>query len=321
MTGMAIRRFRASRIYLLFFGYTSFCLIAGIFLAEGTLHPGRRLLPPEAAAQARKMSQRYGAHFDEVAITAGDGVVLRAWSIEVQNDKQGQHDAVVLLHGVSDNRLGMTGYAQFLLDRGYNVLMPDARAHGTSGGELATYGLLERDDIRRWFEWLNANEHPPCIFGFGESMGAAQVLESLKTESNFCAVAAESPFSNLREVGYDRIGQAFRTGPWLGRTILRPVIETAFWYAQWKYKLDLQQVSPEDIVSSTGVPVLLIHGQIDSNIPLRHSYRIRARNSSVNLWEVPDADHCGAITVARSELETRVIDWFQKAPGDKPSPR
>jgi len=228
MSGMATSRFLVCRIYLLLFGYTSFCLIAGIFLAEGTLHPGRRPLPPEAVAQARKMGQRYGARFEDVAITAGDGVVLRAWNIQLQTKNQSQNDAVVLLHGVSDNRLGMIGYAQFLLDRGYSVLIPDARAHGTSGGEFATYGLLERDDIRRWFEWLNANQHPQCVFGFGESMGAAQILESLKTEPSFCAVGAESPFSSLREIGFDRVGQAFHTGPWLGRTLLRPVIEVAF---------------------------------------------------------------------------------------------
>jgi uncharacterized protein len=191
--------------------------------------------------------------------------------------------------------------------------MPDARSHGTSGGEFATYGLLERDDIRRWFEWLNANQHPQCIFGFGESMGAAEILESLKTEPNFCAVAAESPFSNLREIGFDRVGQAFHTGPWLGRTLLRPVIEVAFQYARWKYNLDLQQASPEDVVAGTIVPVFLIHGEIDSNIPVRHSYRIRARNPSVNLWEVPNADHCGAITVAPDELVTRLTDWFARA--------
>jgi uncharacterized protein len=320
MSGMAIRRFPASTIYLLLFGYTSFCVISGIFLAEGTLHPGRRLLSPEAVAEARKMSQGYHARFDEVAITAGDGVVLRAWSIELQTDKPSPNDAVVLLHGVSDNRVGMTGYAQFLLDRGYSVLMPDARAHGTSGGEFATYGLLEGDDIRRWFEWLSANQHPQCIFGFGESMGAAQILESLKTEPNFCAVGAESPFSNLREIGFDRVGQAFHTGPWLGRTLLRPVVEIAFQYARWKYKLDLEQASPEDIVAGTKVPVFLIHGQIDSNIPVRHSYRIRAQNSSVNLWEVPNADHCGAITVARDELETRLTGWFTRSNGDNHFP-
>lgn len=43
--------------------------------------------------------------------------------------------------------MGMIGYAELLLTRGSAVLMPDSRAHGQSGGALATYGLLEKDDI------------------------------------------------------------------------------------------------------------------------------------------------------------------------------
>ena len=141
-------------------------------------------------------------------------------------------------------------------------------------------------------------------------MGAAQVLEALQTEPHFCAVAAESSFSTLREIGYDRVGQFFHGGPWLGRTVFRPVIEIAFQYARWRYQLDLRQASPEDVVAATKVPVLLIHGQIDSNIPLRHSQRIRARNARVVLWEVAGASHCGAITVARGDLEARLVTWF-----------
>lgn len=67
----------------------------------------------------------------------------------------GRMTVVILLHGLSDNRLGMIGYAELLLAHGFAVLMPDARAHGASGGDLATYGLLESDDIHEWFDWLD----------------------------------------------------------------------------------------------------------------------------------------------------------------------
>src|SRR5262249_44940341 len=128
---------------------------------------------------------------------------------------------------------------------------------------------------------------------------------------NFCAVAAESSFSNFREIAYDRMGQQFHAGAWVGQTLLRPVVEIAFAYAHLKYHLDLTKVSPEDSVARTRVPVLLIHGEMDSNIPLRHARRIKAKNSSVELWEVAGADHCGAISVAPTEFERRLLMWFQ----------
>jgi dipeptidyl aminopeptidase/acylaminoacyl peptidase len=249
----------------------------------------------------------------DVAITAGDGASLSAWSIR---PRRSNGKAVILLHGLGDNRMGMIGYAELLLNHGFSVLMPDARAHGASEGQLATYGLLESDDIHRWFDWLEGNQHPTCVFGFAESMGAAQLLQSLQVERRFCAVAAESPFSSFRQIGYDRVGQFFHAGPWLGRTILRPVVEAAFGYARLKYGLNFEQVSPEKVVSTTKVPVFLIHGQKDSNIPVRHSLLIAADNAAVTLWEVPNADHCGAISTARNEFEHRLIGWFDGHSGN-----
>jgi pimeloyl-ACP methyl ester carboxylesterase len=143
-------------------------------------------------------------------------------------------------------------------------------------------------------------------------MGAAGLLQSLKSGARFCAVVAESPFSQFREIAYDRVGQFFRTCPWLGATLLRPIVESAFLYARWKYKLDFEQISPETAVASSTVPVLLIHGQIDRNIPIRHSRRIAAANRSVVLWEVPDADYCGALGAAPEELERKTIAWFEQ---------
>jgi uncharacterized protein len=301
-------RTRTSRRLLLFLTlYLAFCLIAGIYVADGTLHPARRPITPEEETTIRDIAHHLDSDLAEVSITTPDSVTLRAW---ISHPHTSNGDAVILLHGLGDNRLGMTGYAQLLLAHGFTVLLPDARAHGTSGGQLATYGLLERNDIHQWFDFLAAQTHPLCIFALGESMGAAELLQSLAVEPHFCAVAAESSFSSFREIAYDRMGQPFHLGPWFGRTIFRPVIEFAFFYVRIKYGLDMQQVSPEDSVATTRVPVLLIHGQIDSNIPPRHSRQIQSRNPTAVLWEVPNADHCEAITIAPREFDQRLRAWF-----------
>ena len=208
-----------SRRLLLFLTlYLTFCSIAGIFVAHGTLHPARRALTAEAETAMCDISHHLDSDLEDVSITTPDVITLRAWTI---HPHRSNGDAVILLHGLGDNRMGMTGYAQLLLAHGFSVLLPDARAHGASGGDLATYGLLERDDIRQWFGFL-AHVRPRCIFGFAESMGAAQLLQSLTVESRFCALAAESSFSTFREIAYDRMGQPFHLGPWFGRTLFRP---------------------------------------------------------------------------------------------------
>jgi hypothetical protein len=273
-------------------------------LADATLHPARRPLTGNEITYVR---QTLNADLNEVSIATPDGAILRAWLVHPEHPNG---DDVLLLHGLGDNRIGMTGYAQLLLTHGFTVLLPDARAHGLSGGQLATFGLLERNDIHQWSDFLQMQNHPRCVFGFAESMGAAQLLEALDTHPNFCAVAAESSFSTFREIAYDRMGQPFHLGPWIGRTLLRPVVEVAFLRAGWKYKLNMEQISPEDAVAHSNIPVLLIHGVVDSNIPVRHSRAIHASNPNTQLWEVPGADHCGAISTAPQELEHRLLTWF-----------
>ena len=302
-------RRRSRRLLPFVILYFAFCLVAGVYLADGTLHPVRRPLTQDQETTMREIAHHLDSDLENVSIITPDAITLRAWTL---HPHRSNGDAVMLLHGQGDNRIGMTGYAQLLLAHGFIVLLPDARAHGASGGELATYGLLERNDIHQWFDFLIAQSHPHCIFGFGESMGAAELLQSLTVEPRFCSVAAESSFSSFREIAYDRMGQPFHLGPWFGRTLLRPVVEFAFLYTRSKYRLDMQQVSPEKSVAETKVPVFLIHGEIDSNIPPRHSRRIQARNRNAVLWGVPNADHCGAISAAPQEFEQRVLAWFHE---------
>jgi hypothetical protein len=291
---------------LLVWAVVSACL--GIVAVEGALHPGRRASGPEGLALAQAVAARHHATLAEVAVFADDSVTLRGWSIRPID---GNGDAVILLHGQGDDRAGMLGNADLLLGHGYAVLLPDARAQGASGGDLATYGVREASDIRRWADWLRHSETPRCIDGLGESMGAAQLLRSLAAAPGFCAVVAESPFASFREASYDRLGQQFHTGPWLGRTVLWPAVESGFLYARLKYGADLEQASPVNALSSSHVPVLLIHGLKDDNLPPRHSEEIRELNPGVVLWEPAEAGHCGAARSEPAEYERRVLGWFE----------
>jgi hypothetical protein len=274
------------------------------------LHPGRNRLTQSELDTAEEVAARNNARLQAVDIRAADGADLGAWFLQPAN---GGDTAVILLHGQSDNRAGMLGNADLLLRHGLAVLLPDARAHGQSDGPLATYGVLESDDLHRWFLWIQQHDHPRCIDGIGDSMGAAQLLESLAV-SNYCAVVAESPFSTFREAAYDRTGQQLGTGPWLGRTLLRPAVEIGFLYARSRYHIDLAHASPLGVVRATRTPVLLIHGLADDNLPPRHSVALAGSNSAVQLWEPAATGHCGAYSTHPAEYEHRVLDWLATHP-------
>ena len=298
--------------------YLALSLAFGILMARLTLFPMRLALPDRA--RIAPMYKPYGGDLQTVAIQAVDGVVLQGWYI-VPEHQNGQ--AVILLHGIGDNRGGVAGYGQAFLRQGYRILLPDSRAHGESGGTVATYGLLESDDVRRWVSWLYG-KGARCVDGFGESMGAALALESLRPESRFCAVVADSPFSDFRSVAYDREGYfvgagRFRMERIVGRTVGLLPAEIGFLYARWRYGVDLRRANPVDAVKSSTVPVLLIHGEEDVNILPWHSRTLaQADPVHAQLWLVPGAGHCGAVGVAPDEFWSRVLGFFARHNGAQP---
>ena len=287
--------------------YLVFSIAGGITLAELQLHPWRRALTHGEEA-ASFVPARYGTELENVQIPARDGVVLKAWFVRPQ-ESNGRD--ILMLHGVADNREGVAGFAAPFLDHGYGVLLPDSRAHGESEGTLATYGLRESDDIHRWVDWLYTSRKSKCVYGFGESMGAALVLDSLTTEDRFCAIVAESPFSTFRSVAYERAAWYVRAPTWVGRTLLWLPVEVGMDYAKLRYDLDFDTDSPADAVRHSETPIFLIHGASDINILPRHSELIAAQcPTHVKLWEVPGAVHCGASSTEPEMFWSKVLSWF-----------
>lgn len=291
----------------LFVAYLICSLVIGIGLAEAALHPLRA--PVTARQSVQHWADTVHANLEDVEITAADGAKLRAWHMRLANSK----GAVLLLHGVSDNREGVFGFAQFMVTSGYSVLMPDSRAHGESGGAIATYGVKERDDVHRWEDWLAQNEPRKCVFGFAESMGAGILLQSI--DGRFCAVIAESGFASFREASYDRIADAMHMPLWMARTIMRPTLEIGMLYAGLRYRVWMGQAVPADVVAREHTPVLLIHGTADTNLRPRQSEMIADAAPRAVLWEVSGAAHCGAFAVAGPEFERRVLAWMAEHNG------
>lgn len=299
------------KLALLFGAYLILSFVAGIVIAEGSLH--LRRLPLRHAYQfSAFVKEKYRAELENVSIQADDGAVLKGWYVQPQKFNG---SAVVLLHGIMDNREGVAGYGRIFLDRGYAVLLPDARAHGESGGALATYGVKEAGDLHEWVSWLYAGslQSSQCVYGFGESYGAALLLQSLAVEPRFCAVVVEDSFSTAREMSYERVSGPLHLGPWFGKTLGRPIIDAAVLYSRMRYGIDLLQPSPLYGLQHSKVPVLLIQGGDDQTIRPRNAEILAsAAPDRVQLWMVRGAGHTMAWAAAHQEFEARVTSWFEE---------
>ena len=124
--------------------------------------------------------------------------------------------------------------------------------------------------------------------------------------------ASAISFSSFRQIAYVRVGQFLHTGTWSGRVALRPAVELAFLYGRLTRDTNLADASPERSVVESRVPILLIHGMADDNIPPQQSEQIRDHNpAEIVLWEVPLAGHCNAVNADQQEFDRRVLGWLR----------
>jgi uncharacterized protein len=273
-------------------------------IGPSALHPMN--LNPARLEQTAQMLTRTGSTKEDFSVFTTDGVQLSGWKIRAVSPNG---DWVLIFHGVADNRTGMLGYAEFLLRDGYSVLIMDARAHGSSGGDMATYGWKERYDTVAVANQLYLTEKVRRLYAFGVSMGAGLALQSAAVEPRISGVVAEDPFANLREVSYDYAGLHF--SPLLGKTLFRPASIAGMSAMAKAGGFNPDDDSPERAVAARPFPVLLICGTRDDIIPCRHAERIyKAANGPKDLWIVKGAEHASALGRAPAEYEQRVIHFL-----------
>lgn len=106
---------------------------------------------------------------------AGDGILLHGWTCASTVRRRG---AIVYLHGIGDNSSGAAGVVQRLGSLGFDVIAYDSRAHGQSDGRVCTYGVREREDLRRVIATIPAG---PVIEPRISAVVAAEIFADLSS--------------------------------------------------------------------------------------------------------------------------------------------
>jgi len=194
--------------------------------------------------------------------------------------------AVLVLHGVSDSKASQVESLRFLARRGVLAMAPDFRAHGDSGGRFATYGYLEKNDLtllRRALE----KEFPGIPVGlWGTSYGGAVALQSMAIDDQFDFAIIESTFADLRDLARRQVTM---------RTTL-PVSGLGPYFINEAGKLasfDPATIAPERAIEGIKVPILHLHGEADSLIPIDQAERIarHAKDPDYRFVRIPRGGH------------------------------
>ncbi|HOW18024.1 MAG TPA: hypothetical protein PLC79_03225 [Phycisphaerae bacterium] len=79
----------------------------------------------------------FSAPFEHIRFPTADGLTLDGWFIP----ETGARRTILICHGAGANKGNFIWFLAPLMNRGYNFMFFDFRAHGSSDGRMATYGI------------------------------------------------------------------------------------------------------------------------------------------------------------------------------------
>lgn len=278
--------------------FASTAALGGVVAAGELLsYPAHRLVGPPPV----------DLHASAVEIRTSAGGRVSGWLL-LGKAKRG---AVLLLHGLRDDRREMVDRAKFLSNLGYGILLIDLPAHGESSGDRITYGAREAEGVKAALSFL-AQSHPSERIGvIGVSLGAASLVLS-KPSPAPSAVVLESMFPTIEEAAYNRLRRYLGASAGVFAKLL---IE------QLPLKLGISpaQLHPIEVVPTLHCPTLIVSGSIDPHTTPHETMRIfDATPEPKELWIVDGAAHVDLHAFTPQAYEARVgafLDKYLRTPG------
>ncbi len=266
-----------------------------------------------------------------VRLRARDGLRLSARWLPAEGAGEAwrpdPHEAILLLHGYSGSIApDILEYGPFLR-RTAGVLGLDFRGHGGSDDGPSTFGLLETEDIAGALAWLGERGITRVAL-LGLSMGGIAAIAAVAVLGAGSLTAAggdptaprgvnEAPRPVIVGLVTDsaapeiEVPIANRVGGRAGRFVAARLFDGA----TRVLGADPRATEPARVIGLLeSVPLLLIHGEADTTVPVADGRRLAAlAGPASEHWVVSGAGHSGSHAVAEEDYERRVTDFLRLA--------
>lgn len=264
--------------------------------ADGLVHPARK--------PADRTPADHDLAYEKVAFEATDGTLLVAWWVPAPDPEA---PIVVFLHGYGEGKYQGLPVARVLHDAGYAVLLPDFRAHGESGGDFTTVGLLETRDVAGAVAW--AHDRLPCDGGpskvalVGWSMGGAAALNAAP-DLDVAAVVTDSAFADLKTLVGASIQKftGLPTFPFGALTVFAGERETGVRIADNR---------PATAAARLEAPLLVVHGTADDVTAPAAAEALHAAQPGAKLLLVQGAGHVSSWDVAPGAYQSALLAFLR----------
>lgn len=220
----------------------------------------------------------------DVYIKSQDGLRLHGFWIPADRPR----GTVLMAHGYRSTMLIDFHLAFELFHRlGMNILVPEQRTHGQSGGKYITFGVKESRDMCQWLEFHHneMGDYPVVLYGI--SMGASTMLYLADQ------VLPGAVKGIIADCGFTSPAQIISS-------VYRSVIHLPGWISLWVAGIftrifagfGLWEKDTRKILKNSRYPVLLIHGGEDGFVRCEMSKEAFAEcKEPKKLLIVEKADH------------------------------
>lgn len=238
---------------------------------------------------------------EDVYIKSFDKTKLRARLLI----NEGSDTICIMAHGYRGTACrDFSGGAYDMIQKGFNVILIDERAHGLSGGHAITFGTKERRDIKSWIDYAKERfGKNKRIVLVGISMGGATVLSASDYLEDNDLVIADCPYSSTKQI----LCESLRKMKFNPKIIYPVVFLSALLFAHFNpNKFDVN-----DHVKNSKAKILIIHGDNDSMVPHDYSYRVyEANKDKVTYVLFAGAEHGLSYMIDRDRYQKTVNDFL-----------
>jgi len=188
-------------------------------------------------------------------LTMADGTEIDVWVIKAKADPPAPPRATaLLLHGLTASKAKYLRAGERLAKMGYDVVLPDLRAHGHSGGDYVTFGAKEKADVKQVIDALvgGGTVHRD-VYVFGETLGAATAIQYATIDTRCKGIVAVDPYR-------DAASQGRRLLVLLAPAMSNRDFDKCLARAGEIADFDPNQASSEIAAASVTCPLLIVYG-------------------------------------------------------------
>lgn len=188
-----------------------------------------------------------------------------------------------------------------------NAIVVDQRGHGESDGQVISFGIKERYDVKSWADYAyeRFGDKVPLIIT-GISMGASTVLmaSSLDLPKTVVGAVADCGYNDCKEIIVSIIKKMG-----LSPKIFYPLVRFS---GKLFGGFDVEETSPEKEVKNAKIPIIFMHGKADTFVPCYMSERNYDACASKKAIEIFDcADH-GMSYLVEPNRYVKALEEFEK---------